>query len=196
MPRTFRNCGNCGKRFSTRLVKVYVFKLRYCPEKDCKGEMFSDNELKIHKCTKCGFIVKFDDEKMLGSMGVAMKGTSRNKKAAEAMGREGYEITKVLIPEKQHCQRCINANKIFANMIRKERKKHDLREIPKEEAVNIIRNAVVQKLQEQHKVEAAKRAVQMKKEAELRKSKSKEMCITPFNTVPANKKLVEKKVKK
>jgi len=183
-------CENCGRDVWVNLVKVYVFKLRYCPEKGCKGEMFSDNELKIHKCKKCGFEVKFDDEKSLGSMGVAMKGTSRSKKVSEVMSREGYEVEKVLIPEKHYCQRCINMNKIIANMIRKETKKRDLRKLSKEEANEVIRKAVLRRLREQHQKEVAKRDKEMKREAELRKPKKgpKELLTTPFNVVISDKK--------
>lgn len=169
MVRQMFPCPKCGNQFSTRMIKVYVFKLRYCPKKKCKGEMFTYNDEKIHKCKKCGFVVKFDDQMMLGSMGVTMKGTSRNKKAAEAMERDGYEVTKVLVPEKHYCQRCLNVDRMINNMVRKEtmRRKRINREIPEEEAKEItreeVRKAVLQKLREQHQKEVERRKQEMEK---------------------------------
>lgn len=162
-------CAKCGNKFSTKLTKVYVFKLWHCPEKGCKGEMFTYNDTKIHKCKKCGFSVKFDDVMTIGSMGVAMKGTSRNEKVAKTMSREGYEVVKVLIPEKRYCQRCLNLSRMINNMVRRETMKRKCvnREIPDDEAKKInreaVHRAVLQKLREQHQQEVEKRKQEMKK---------------------------------
>lgn len=207
MARKILPCAKCNNKFSTRMLKVYVFKRRHCPKKGCKAEMFTYNDEKLHVCPKCGTVVKFDDQMTLGSMGVVMKGTSRSGKVAETMKREGYEVTKVLIPEKRYCQRCLNISKMINNMYRKEamKRRHEFRDIPKEEAAKIIRNTVLQQLREQHQQEVEKRKQGMKgkeKSCQPKKfkgaivsKKSKEMCITPFNTVPFKKK-VKKESKK
>lgn len=208
MARKIISCAKCGNKFSTRLIKVYVFKLWHCPEKGCKSEMFTYNDERIHKCKKCGFIVKFDDVMTLGSMGVAMKGTSRRRKVAETMSREGYEVTKVLIPEKRYCQRCLNVSNMINNMVQREtmKQKRVNREIPDAEVAEIARKAVLQKIREQHQQEVEKRKQEMKLKEKSRKpkkfegaivSKGKEMCITPLNTVlPKEKPKKERKVKK
>lgn len=194
------NCSKCGNKYSTKLIKVYVFKLRHCPKKGCKGKMFTYNDRKIHKCKKCGFEVKFEDQMTIGSMGVTMKGTSRNKKAAEAMARNGYEVTRVVVPEKYYCQRCLNTNRMINNMVQKEtmRRKRINREIPEEEAKEInreaVRKAVLQKLQEQHKKEVKRRKQEMSEKEKSRKAKEvkKALLTTPFNTTPSKKKKSKK----
>jgi len=155
------------------MVKVYVFKRRICPK--CKEEMFSYNGSKVHKCKKCGLKVQFDDNKALGSMGVVMKGTTRDGKIMHQMSLKGFEVEKVLIPKKRYCQRCRNMATIIKNMIEKAKKKAGARELSPEETAEVIRNEVMKKLKEQHdkKVKKRKEAMERVEVKKAGKSKTK-----------------------
>jgi uncharacterized protein YbaR (Trm112 family) len=96
-------CGNCAKKFFTNIIKVYVFKLRYCP--DCHVPMFCDNDKKTLTCPQCKRIIELNDVNTV-QLKTEMKGTSRDFEVRNRHAVKGYEIQKLEMPEKRVCTRC------------------------------------------------------------------------------------------
>jgi len=94
-------CGNCAKKFWVNKIKVFVFKLRYCP--DCNIPMFCDNEKKTFTCPKCKQVIQVN---ALKNMKTEIKGTSRDFKERDRYMIKGYEVQKLEMPEKRVCVRC------------------------------------------------------------------------------------------
>lgn len=187
-----RKCDNCGNPYPTKLVKVFVFQKRICPK--CNKEMFSDNLNRVHECRKCKLTVKFDDDMALGSMGVAIKGSSRDGNVMRKMSIRGFEVTKTLIPKKRYCARCLKVASIIKGMMEREAKKAGVKEMSPREASETIKREVLKKLKEEHKKQVEERNRNAKEESIKQHSKDGKrvritkndkpvLLTTPFNTV-------------
>lgn len=167
MVKKQRRCIRCGQEITVKQIKVYVFKRRLC--KECKTPMFSDNETRYHECKKCGFKVGFDDDAVLGLMGMEMKGTSRDKRVVKAMKRDGFEVVKVYVDARSFCRNCLNMASRMKTMVKQEMKKRGVKELSDEAVKNAILKAVNMKIREEHQKAAEKREKKQELSRQLQK---------------------------
>jgi hypothetical protein len=156
MASTKRNCDYCKQEYSTKLVKVYVFKERKCPK--CETRMFADNNKRTLKCRKCKHVVSMDDDVQLGKMKVRIRGTSRDFKVKRQMMREGIEVDKKMIPKTHYCQRCRNLRTHMLNSIKNRKLKSKARELPIKDVQRMIRHQVIRQLQKEQQIKKMEEA--------------------------------------
>ena len=180
-------CRGCGRDYWASLVKVYVFKRRLCSK--CKGGLVRVPRTNYLRCQKCKIAWNLDDKADVARLGVKMMGTSRDFKVAEAMRKRGIEVVKMVLPEKQTCQRCRNMQNMIANVTRKQRKERSGKIVTKEQIAASMRRALQQKVaQHLRETQAAeKRKMQIElQQRKLKKKVSKKpdkpvLLTTPFN---------------
>ena len=117
MAKMQQECMNCGRKFFTNKIKVYVFKERDCP--DCKVTMFCHDNL-YYECLKCGKKFDLKDEVAIASLSLHMKGTSRSFEEREKKVAKGLEAEKIEIPDNRVCRRCQNITAHIRNIIDKQ----------------------------------------------------------------------------
>jgi hypothetical protein len=89
------------------MIKVFVFKKRYCP--DCKEALKISADGNTLNCLKCQkeFHREIGEEYI--KLGVSIEGSTRDFQTAEKNRQTGFiEVEKVMIPEEQMCKKCRN----------------------------------------------------------------------------------------
>lgn len=162
-------CQECGKPFWVTMIKVFVFKYRYCPE-DKTPLMISPDE-QTYTCPKCNKVILKKDTIAFINLGINVFGSTRNfLKAEEEKAKGNVEVEKVMIAEEQLCQRCRNYQNRFLQANQKRERKlamgvpDDIRVIPDEiKDRDIYRYEVMKKTQEDYR---AKVTAEMKAQQE------------------------------
>jgi predicted RNA-binding Zn-ribbon protein involved in translation (DUF1610 family) len=109
MAKKQSECGNCGKKHFTNIIKVYVVKSRSCVE--CKVPTFCDVKSKTFTCPKCGKITEFKDTVSIAQMPVKIVDVTMEYLKRDAYVAKGFEINKREEPEKQVCVKCEHLRK-------------------------------------------------------------------------------------
>jgi predicted RNA-binding Zn-ribbon protein involved in translation (DUF1610 family) len=171
-----QKCGNCGTEFFSSMIKVYVFKKRYCTED--KEPMLISPDLETLTCPKCGKVIKNRTEDYV-KLGVSIEGTSRNFLEAEKRKADGKtEVEKLMMPEEQFCQRCRNFAQRFSDLrkvreMREKRGDAPVRPLPKEISnADIYKREIFQKLRGEYQTKMQEEAKQ--KEVEQKKHETEE----------------------
>ena len=193
-----RDCERCGTKYTTGIIKVYVFKSRYCPS--CDLPMFSDNVTKIHRCRRCGFEVQFNDDNTIGKLKVVMRGATRDSVLVRKNKAKGYEADNKLEPKNRLCQRCRNIRQRIENEIIKRTNldRGEIRKLSSDEVFNNLQTQLRQKIQQEQrtKVEEERKMAHVravKEKLEQEKTKMARLD-TPFGVDSPNK--VKKKKNK
>jgi DNA-directed RNA polymerase subunit M/transcription elongation factor TFIIS len=147
-----RKCPECGCDYGTKLIKVWVLKLRYCPT--CDIPMFADNQKKILTCKKCGYEVEFNDKNATARMRVEMYGTTLDGKEALRFGAKGIQIDKQLVAKNRICKNCKNTRNAIQNNIPK-LYSDQMKKLDDVEAMEYFRRYIQPKLREELEMQKA-----------------------------------------
>lgn len=178
-------CPNCKKKYWTKTVKVWVFKQRYCDKCDVKLEALKDKLV----CPKCGQTWKRSEKNKLASLKTEVKRTTTNFLVAQQAREQFIEVEKVYVAVNHLCQSCRNVTGMMKRYIKKQRKQQRGTTPTKNESVEMIQRAVMQK----HRQEWNEQ--QQKKQIEERKKKLKALLAKKKKTAKLIKEKSPKKVK-
>ena len=109
-------CGHCGKKYFTNVIKVFVIKSRICPED--KVGMFSDPKAKTYTCPKCGKVIAYANTIAVTSLPVRIIDVVFDYHKRDDYALQGYDVEKSEEPEMQVCTKCANLRKHVENVIK------------------------------------------------------------------------------
>ena len=180
--KTQQKCGECGKPFWVSMIKVYVFKRRFCPIDKTTLNISPDGE--IYTCPKCKKVILKKDTANFMSLGISIAGSTRSFFEAEKQRQTGeIEVESVMVPEKQLCQKCRNYQERYSQAAKKRERKiasgisDDIQAIPDTiKDTDIYRYEIMRKTQEDYRAkltaEMREKQANAQKELELeRKAK-------------------------
>jgi len=165
--------------------------------------MFAYNDKKYMKCGKCGIKVDFSDDRKIAEMRVSMKGVSRDSRLARINRAKGLEVTKNLQPKHRVCQHCRNFRKRIEGMVAKKQmmSKGEVRQLSDTEILDIFHRRVKQKLREEQREAAQKKAEEKKyleaqkklKQMKVGENVAKEVLIKEMQEIDSKPKKAKKK---
>lgn len=166
-------CSECGKPFWTSMIKVFVFKQRFC-SKD-KMVLNVSPDFQTFTCPKCGTVYKKDNSLTFANLGVSITGSTRDFVKAEKEKATGnVEIEKVMIQENLMDQRCRNYQNRFNQASQKREKKlamgvsDDIHEIPASITDrDIYKYEIIKKTQEDYRETQKQKAI-AEREAQMK----------------------------
>lgn len=173
-------CTECGNPFFVTMIKVWVFKERYCSKDKTVLNVSRDNN--TFTCSKCQSIFKKDNSIEFASLGVRVMGSTRDFiKANEQRDTGKVEVELMFIPEQQMDQKCRNLQNRYAQANQNRERKiaqgvpDDIRVIPDTVTdAQLYRYEIYKKTQEdyreaQNKKSIAEREAEMKRKIEEEK---------------------------
>jgi hypothetical protein len=210
-----QKCGECGKPFWVNMIKVFVFKRRFCPIDKTTLNISLDGE--TYTCPKCNKVILKKDTTSFMSLGISIAGSTRSFFEAEKQRKTGeIEVEPVMVPEKQLCQKCRNYQERYSQAAQKRERKiqsgvsDDIQVIPDTiKDTDIYRYEIMKKTQEDYrtkqttemraKQEKAQKELEMERKAKLVKIVS-EKLIDPSQMKPLidpeTQKLIDEEKKK
>lgn len=173
-------CTECGNPFFVAMIKVWVFKERYCSKDKTVLNVSRDNN--TFTCPKCQSVFKKDNSIEFASLGVRVMGSTRDFiKANEQRDTGKVEVELMFIPEQQMDQKCRNLQNRYAQATQNRERKiaqgvpDDIRVIPDTVTdAQLYRYEIYKKTQEdyreaQNKKSIAEREAEMKRKIEEEK---------------------------
>lgn len=103
-----QRCTQCGQDYWVTMLKIYVFKVHTCP--DDKTELIKSDDGNVFTCQKCQKAFHKTVPVEWNSMGIKIKGSTQSFEDKEKMliKKPDTEVTNVMLPEDNMCQRCQN----------------------------------------------------------------------------------------
>lgn len=183
--KKLETCPNCKKKFWTKMVKVWVFKQRYCDKCDVKLKALKDTLV----CPKCGKSWKRSDKNKLASLKTEVKRTTTDFLVAQQAREKFIEVEKVYVAVNHLCQNCRNVTGMMERYIKKQKKQQQGKIPTREEEIRMINQAIMRK----HRQEWNER--QQKEMMEKRKKQLKELLKKKKKTTKLIKEKKHKDVK-